>query len=247
MAIRKTEAIVLKCQDIRQTSLVVTFYTKDFGKINGLVKGIRTPKPRYGSYLQPFTYNEIIFYERANSDVHTISQCDLIDFFPEVRKNLKKFAYAYYIIELVDELTEPHDENSDLFKLLHLALRLLSSEEGNKVARVFEVRLLNSLGLMPNLSSCVRCGATSFGEIGFSLALGGILCEGCFQRDELFTSVLKGTIASITHMAQKGWERAVRLKLSRDVAEDIKKLLRNFLDYHIGKRLESLDFLEKMK
>lgn len=226
---------------------MTTFYTRDFGKIKGIVKGIRGPKLRYGSYLQPFTYNEIVFYERKRGDLHPISQCDLKDFFPAVRQDLAKTTCAYYLIELIDELTQPQDENQALFGSLLKALRLLSNEDGDRVARVFELKLLDSLGLMPHITSCVSCGITGASEFRFSSLLGGLLCRGCLAKDKEAIPVLMGTLASITHLKQTGWERVTRLQLSRDVAANLKELLRSFLDFQIGKRLNSLDFLEKLK
>ncbi len=265
MGIQKTEAIVLKRQDLRETSLVAAFYTKDFGKIKGVLKGIKGPKSRFLSFLQPFTHNELIFYERASRDLNLVSQCELKDLFPSIRQDLAKIAHAYYLIELVDELTADHDTNPELFESLLSSLRLLSVDEGGKVASIFEVKLLKSLGLGPSLASCVRCGAkfdetlllfaqgrpqhlsTKNGEIRFSHVLGGLLCDRCFREDEKAIPVLKGTIASISHIGQMGWDEATRLKLSLDVAANLREVLGNFLTFQIGKRLKSLDFIVKIR
>ena len=37
MAIHTTDAIVLRKNDIRETSVLVVFYTRDFGKVRGLI------------------------------------------------------------------------------------------------------------------------------------------------------------------------------------------------------------------
>lgn len=246
MAIQKTEAIVLKRQDLRETSLVVTFYTKEFGKINGVLKGIKGPKSQYLSFLQPFTHNEIVLYERTDRDLHLVSQCELKDLFPTIRQDLARIAHAYYFIELVNELTADHDTNPGVFESLISSLRLLSVEDGGKVARIFEVKLLKLLGLEPSLDSCVRCRTSEFDQIRFSPLLGGLLCERCFREDERAIPALRGTIASISHIKEMAWDQATRLKLSSDVAENLREVLGNFLDFQLGKRLKSLDFLEKI-
>ena len=41
MAIQKTDAIVLKTQPFRSSSLIITFFTRSFGKLRGLAKGVR--------------------------------------------------------------------------------------------------------------------------------------------------------------------------------------------------------------
>ena len=70
MPIQKSEAIVLRSQDLRETSLIITFYTKDFGKIKGIVRGVRGPHAQYGGgSLEIFAHDEIVFYERKKADI----------------------------------------------------------------------------------------------------------------------------------------------------------------------------------
>ena len=64
MSATKTQAFVLKTKPYRDTSLLAYFYTKDFGKINGIVKGIRDTRARFGGMLEPFSLNEILFYRK---------------------------------------------------------------------------------------------------------------------------------------------------------------------------------------
>ena len=63
MAIIKTEAIVLKTFDFRETSLIAHFFTKDHGRVNGILKGIRKDPRKFASTLEPFSSNEIVFYQ----------------------------------------------------------------------------------------------------------------------------------------------------------------------------------------
>ena len=64
MSATKTLAFTLKTQDYRDTSLLGYFYTRDHGKVRGIVKGIRDTRARFGSTLEPFSLNEILFYKR---------------------------------------------------------------------------------------------------------------------------------------------------------------------------------------
>jgi DNA repair protein RecO (recombination protein O) len=246
MAIQKTEAIVLRNQNFRESSLIVNFYTRDFGKITGLVKGIKTRRRKYTSYLQPFSYNEITFYERVHSGLHTISQCDLKDFFPVIRQDLEKIAYASYFLELVDKTSPLEDKNINLFNLLLGSLRLLSDENARKVVHIFEIKFLGLLGLMPVVTRCVYCNNRIGEEIKFSSLLGGLLCKQCFFKDGQAVPVLKGTIASINHINGVSYQQALRLKLTQEVEKNLGEILRIFLDFHLEKKLKSVEFLEKI-
>src|SRR3989338_2409031 len=100
MAINKTGAIVLRTRELRETSIIATFYTGSFGKINGVVKGVRGGRAQYaGGALELFALDEIVFYERKGSDLFLISQCDLVNFFSAARNRLDSLAHATYLIE----------------------------------------------------------------------------------------------------------------------------------------------------
>src|SRR3989338_2370005 len=65
--ILKTEAIVLKSFAFRETSRIATFFTKDYGKVKGVLKGIRSNPRKFGSYLDKFSVNDIVYYQYRRS------------------------------------------------------------------------------------------------------------------------------------------------------------------------------------
>jgi len=81
MSIEKSQAIVLKRQKLRETSVLATLYTKDFGKISGVMKGVRGIQNKSVNFLEPFTLCEVVFYKNKRGGLYTISQCDLLDYF----------------------------------------------------------------------------------------------------------------------------------------------------------------------
>ncbi|GAJ11315.1 unnamed protein product, partial [marine sediment metagenome] len=62
---QKTQGIVLGSIDWHETSKIVTFYTKDFGKIRGVAKGARRKKSKF-SPLEILSRHTIVFYERED-------------------------------------------------------------------------------------------------------------------------------------------------------------------------------------
>ncbi len=249
MPIQKSEGIVLRRQEIRETSLILTIYTKDFGKIKGIVRGVRGPRacPGGGS-LEIFALDEIVYYERKRSDIYTISQCDLIDFFNSIRGSLERLAYATYIIELLDSVTALGDKNSEVFDLALNSLKLLSGESSPKrVARIFEIKLLHLLGLMPSLEFCANCGQAVDAGAKFSFRHGGLICKSCLGTDKDSRSVLQGTAKFIEHIRSLPFEKVARIKVSIQVGKELESILRKFLDYHIERRLKSVDFLKAIE
>lgn len=252
MAIHKTQAIVLNNQAFRESSLIATFYTKDFGKIKGLVKGIRGPKFRHGSRLQPLSFNDIIFYENRKSSFCIIAQCDRVYGFNMLQEDLEKAACASYLAELIDAVTSLGDTNTAIFELLFNGLKTLSClDDTERIIRIFEIKLLDISGFMPRLDCCVCCGKRIFAKRKilprFSYSSGGLICEGCLNEDNATLPISLGTIASLEHIESTEWRKVLRFKITSIIRGELEKILGCFLSLHLERKFKSLDFLEKVR
>ena len=155
MAIQKTEAILLRRQEIRETSLVLTAFSRNLGKFQGLVKGVRGSRAAVPWYLEPLTLQAVVLYERKRSPWVLVSTCDLVDAFEPIRRDLTRTAYATFCLDLVDAMTGVGDPHPEIFDLLLLALRAMG-EKGvdlKSVTRFVEAHLLKFSGLLPSVES----------------------------------------------------------------------------------------------
>lgn len=154
MAIITAEAVLLRRREIRETSLLLTCVTREGGKIVGLLKGVRGPRGTVDGFLEPFSLQQVVFYERARSDIDLITACDLREPFLGLRRDLAKTAYASYFCELTDHLLQLRDPHPEVYELLVRALTVLvESPVPSTIARVFEARLLAASGVLPSLAS----------------------------------------------------------------------------------------------
>lgn len=249
MAIQKSEGIVLRRQDLRETSMILTFYTKEFGKIKGIVRGVRGPRSQCGGgNMEIFAHDEVIFYERKRSDIYTISQCDLLDYFNPIRESLERLACAAYIVELLDSVTAVADKNNDVFELLENSLKLLAGEASpRRVTRIFEIKLLSLLGIMPSLELCANCGARVDAGAKFSLRHGGLICKACLGMDRDACPMMLGTAKFIEHIRNSPFDKVARVKVVSQVGRELECILRKFLDYHIERRLRTVEFIKDIE
>jgi DNA repair protein RecO (recombination protein O) len=249
MAIQKTEGILLRRQDLRETSIILTFLTRGFGKIRGIVRGVRGPRCQLaGGALEIFALDGIVFYERARSDIYTVSQCDLIEFFGPVRESLDKLSYAAYMAELTDSVTGLGERNDEAFDLLLDSLRLMASDASpRRAARIFEIKLLHLMGLMPSMSRCAECGAAPGETARFSVARGGLVCRSCAASDRMARPILPGTARFVEHVLSSPFGKAARVKVAAPVGRELETVLRAFLDYHIERRLKTVQFIREIE
>ncbi|TRZ93970.1 DNA repair protein RecO [bacterium] len=247
MSIHKSEAIVLSRRDFRETSMLVNFYTRDFGKISGLLKGIRADSAKFASTLEPFSYNDIIFYEHRNSALHLVSACDLRDSFNSIRQNISKVTLASVMSELIAVLMPLEDKNEEVFNLALDSLRELEvTNNPDKIATIFKIKLLVLSGFKPHFDSCVSCGDRLLGQSKFSLVLGGMLCYRCYQKDSSARTIFRGTVASILHIEKNDFKINLNLGLNPQIKKELEAILNAFLNFHLEKELKSQKVLNKL-
>lgn len=245
MAIQKTAAICLSKRDIRETSCIAHFYTQDFGKIKGLIKGVRGPRAVFGIYLQEFADYYIVYYEKKRKDVFTVSECEMRQSFKNLNKVLDRRLWAYYIVELVDKLTPTEDVNSDIYLLLLETLKLLNSERFiDKVIIAFQIKFLHLLGLMPQLERCVNCSGNLSKDVHFSTRFGGLLCNKCISADVQSFAVSNGAAASVKLLDKTPLLSLSRVSISQELRKEISQLLEKFIDYQLGEHLKSTRFIK---
>jgi DNA repair protein RecO (recombination protein O) len=150
MAIQKTEAILLKKKDFRETSLILTFFTKDFGKVDGIIKGARGSRPRGDANPIFFSLDQVVFYEKKRGGISIISQCETQEVFLNILKEWGRASSAYYMLELADVFTEPGDKSEGVFESLYGGFKSLDDgKEAESITRLFEIKLLTAVGFWP--------------------------------------------------------------------------------------------------
>lgn len=239
MPIHKTEAIVLRTQNYRQTSLIANFYTRDYGRLSGLLKGIRQDPAKFNSNLDAFSINEIIFYKSNNSSLHLVSQCDLKTDFRLIKADLEKIKKAMALVDLLNALGVEEDKNEKIFDLALCCLKELeSSSSPDKLLIIFKIKALDYCGFKPHLDSCVLCNGKMIALARLSLKYGGLLCEYCWQRDIKARNVFRGTVASILYIEKNDFDKVLRLGLNRQIMKELIQVLDAFLEYHLEKKIK---------
>jgi len=248
MPIQKSEAIVLSRYNFRETSLIANFYTRDFGKIGGILKGIRTDPEKFASNLELFSYNELIFYKNHSSALHLVSQCDLRKSFNNIRSNIDKITAAGLMMELTSAIMPEEDKNEEVFNLVLDCLGELEiNSSPEKIMTIFKIKMLALSGFKPHFDSCVCCGQRiENAQSKFSLSLGGLLCSSCSLKDIKARSIFRGTVASILYIERNDLKSNLNLGMNPQIKKELGVILNAFLEFHLGKQLKSQQLLNKI-
>src|SRR5512135_3314151 len=96
--ILKTEAVVLSKLKYGDTSLIASLYTKDYGKLSGIIKGGRNPKSKMGSVVNPLNHLEMVLYKKDTRDIQLISSVSIIAYYQGINDNFDKLKYGLSIL-----------------------------------------------------------------------------------------------------------------------------------------------------
>ena len=151
-----TDAIVLSRFDLGEADRVLTLITPAGGKLKAIAKGIRRPTSRLGGSLEPFAELTVALARGRTFDV--VTQVSVGHAWLRLRDDLESAATAWYLAELADRSLEERHAAEPLYALLRRAYELLDAGMApGRVARWFEMHLLDELGVRPEVDRCVEC------------------------------------------------------------------------------------------
>jgi DNA repair protein RecO (recombination protein O) len=250
MSITKTEALVLKSIKFGDTSKIATLYTKNYGKIKVIAKGIRKPKSRLAGSLQTFSYIQIVFYKKQTTEIYLLSQSEILNPYQSLSRNLNRYIFASAVLELLDRLITGEEPNPQLFELTLEILSFMESCPQKNLEKSFwfyALKLADLLGYKPKLDKCTGCDKPVLEKsVLFSPEKGGIVCKRCARSDQPYLRLSKDSIAWALKLQSIKTEDLDTYNIPKESLNEISSLILNLLDYHAGKGkdLKSLEILK---
>ncbi len=175
----KDHALCLNVRPFSKTSHMVTWLTEHHGRVTTPIKGAQRPKSAFlGKYDLGYTC-ELIFYARSRGDgVHNIRECSPLHLREALRNHWRRGVAADYACDLTLRTAQPGLANPVLFRTLSELLDTLGACPAHQVTLAllwFEARLLDALGVLPDLTCCPHCAPTP--RHLFSVEEGFFICE----------------------------------------------------------------------
>jgi DNA repair protein RecO (recombination protein O) len=239
----KTEAVVLKTIKYRETSKIVTYFTKEHGKLSGIIKGARSSKNMYGTALEPMSHVSLVVYEKKGRDIQTIAQCELVQSYRKLFEDLDKMVVGMAVIELVRDIAHEQEKNVPLFEFLVKTLSALNNATGNAVNLfyAFEIHLADILGFHPSFNKCLSCGKQVVPEGGgikkveFHLDKGAPICGQCHSAYAQKVAVSAEGMMILDFLSrQTDIGKAANIQIEKNVGLEIESVLFAFLRHHVS-------------
>ncbi len=244
MALRESEAIVLRTYPLREADLLVTLFTRAEGKVRGVARSAKKSKRRFGGALEPLTYVRAFYDVREGQELARLDACEVLESPLASEVSYARAVALGHIAELLDELLPDREANDAIFRLALSVLHVLTGPEVWMPVTYFELWLTRLVGFLPELTECIVCGRSLNGNRAWFHALADGL--RCADDKRLASSELSNESRTLAaQMFRAPVENFVGMPWPKSQCADLRKFLIQILERHIEKKLVTAGMLEK--
>lgn len=227
--ITKTEAIVLRTVDYRESSLIATLFTRKHGKIAVIARGARRPKSKFAAFLVPGQYLEVVYYMKSSRAVQTLSDASYLKKLGQLRVNMEKMALTLTTLELVAQIIHDNEVNEPVFQFLENMLPWVdqADEITKKLFPYIQIRLAELVGIGLQSENCEGT-ITKKGYINIQ--------NGSLSREQQGDEALPLTPAQFAFVCKSLHSMSssiIQMNLTRREVNELIEYLDRYFRYHI--------------
>jgi len=220
----RAEAIVLRTVDFGEADRILVLFSRHFGKLHVVAKGIRRATSRMAGHAEPLTHATYQLARGRELDVLTGAETRAV--YPSIRDDLMRIAAGWYVAELTDRFTLEHEPSAPLFDLLETALRHLDAGHApGLVCRWFDLHLLDRAGFRPELYECVSCREKLSSGLGLTVR----------------------ALKSLRYLLQSDFAGAAQLRVDGSLASELEHHMRFFVQHVIDREITAARLLDEIR
>lgn len=245
MTVQTSEAVVLRTWPVHESDLIVSFFSRDFGRLKGMAKAALKSRKRFGGALEPMTVARAWFAERPKQELVRLDQLEIIRSPLSLPVDHVRMAVLSFYSELLDQALPEHDPQDAVFRLLVSVLEQTTVEQPWMPLTYFQLWMTRLMGLLPDVTRCTTCGEPlQAGEISYSPYTDGLFCmvhrhgsanDLSAESWQLMQRILRAPVAAF---ASKPWKPGQ--------ARDLRRFTLQSLERHIEKKLRTAEILARL-
>jgi DNA repair protein RecO (recombination protein O) len=245
MSVLTSEAVVLRTWPLHEADLIVSFFTRDYGRIKGTAKAALKSRRRFGGALEPMTVARAWFVERPRHELVRLDQLEIIRSPLSAPVDHTRMSVLSFFAEVLDQALPEHDPQETVFRLLMSVLEQTTVENPWAALTYFQLWITRLMGLLPDIAHCTACGEPLRpGEISFSDHGDGLFCAVHGPADARALSADSWHLAQrmlhspVASLAPEPWTRRRAL--------DLRRFTLQALERHLERRLRTAEALARL-
>lgn len=248
MIVLNTQGIVLRRNPFNDSDVMITIFTKSYGKVAAVAKGAQRQKNKHLFTSQVFSYNDYVL--KKGKETFTVKQSENIKNFYDISKDFDSFSYASFIVKFVELNSEEGQPNIQAFELLTKTLFLLSQDIDNKLQVLcsFILKYIDYIGYRPEVERCTICGEDKYRFAVFSVENGGIVCNKCISQVNFYNKLDQTTISLMQYILKNDIIVCSKAKVSNVLLKELFNLLKRYLAHYFDNvSFAPLELLQDLK
>jgi DNA repair protein RecO (recombination protein O) len=245
MSVLTSEAVILRTWPLREADLIVSFFSRDYGRMKGVAKAALKSRKRFGGALEPMTIARTWFAERPRQELVRLDQLEILRSPLSAPVDHTRMAVLSFFAEVIDEALPERDPQETVFRLLVSVLEQTTREQPWMPLTYFSLWMTRLTGLLPDIARCIVCGETLHAaEISFSSYADGLFCA--LHRN-----------GSASDLSADSWQlaqRMLRAPASSFAAEpwprrrghDLRRFTLQTLERHLERKLRTAEALARL-
>lgn len=233
----KFTGIVLKSVDYKEKDKLLTIFSLELGKITATLKGVKQDKAKLKFAAMPFCFAE--FVATNKNGFLTITECYQIESFYGVVSNYNKSLTGFLMLEISCIIMQNTPDERWFLTLISFLKELeYGNADSNILSLKFMLETLNKVGYGLSFDNCSECGMPFLNEAYLNLNNGELECSTCSCANSL--KLTKQQFAILKLLNSYNVSQLASVKQREDVLLEIKNLLKQNLNYRLGKNINSL-------
>jgi DNA repair protein RecO (recombination protein O) len=245
MALKESEAIVLRTYPLRESDLLVTLFTRAEGKVKGVARAAKKSKRRFGGALEPLTYVRAFYDDRERQELARLDSCEVIESPMSGEVSYARATALAHVSELIDQLMPDREASDAVFRL---TLAVLAEMRGAALwmpVTYFQLWMTRLMGFLPEFSECAVCGRALDGTRAYWHALAdGVVCA---DDKRIASSELSPESRKIAaQMLRSRVGEFAGIDWPKELCADLRKFLIQILERQLEKKLVTAGMMEKI-
>ncbi len=239
--ITKVEGIIVNETPFGDTSKIIQIFTKEYGIIGVMCKGVKSMKSRLRALTIKFTYGSFYIYYKEDK-LSILKDVDVLDNFKMIKNDILLLSYLNYLTELTTQVyKQSHD--SILYEMYLASIKKINNGLNPLViTNILELKYLPFLGVGLELDACILCGNKT-NIVTLDADEGGYICKKCYTNQIVVSSK---TIKLVRMYYYVDIHSISELKISEEVVKEINFFINRYYERYTGLFLNSKKFLNKM-
>ena len=245
MTLFSSDALILRTWPVNEADLVVSFFTRDYGKVKGVAKAALKSRKRFGGALEPMTLARAFFADRPRQELVRLDQLELLRSPLSAPVDYPRAAVLSFYAEVLEEALPEHDPQETVFRLLLAVLEQTTVAQPWMPMTYFSLWMTRLMGWLPELAGCTLCGERfAPGEASFHQQSDGLFCplhrQGAGTTLSADSWVLAQRILRepVTAFATEAWPRRR--------GQDLRRFTQQSLERHLERKLRSAEAISRI-